>query len=569
MQRIIYIVTLLFCNLVFGNNINNLSDWQNILFFSSDNKKEVLDTSFYLSDDNNLGSEIDLFKIAIKSNQGKEWACNYPARYNLLKETIHNTPLFNLKKCNELSEFKNSFEKKYVSLIMTSELLDTPASAFGHLMIVLHDDVIPSESSDIIHFSAEASRERGFIDYAKSGLSGKYAGYYWRGKFFEKISEYSKKEQRYMFGYHLKMSEVQKDTLLNLLFEMRKVKFKYYFLNENCGYRLGNLLENVYKLPRKNNVLYSLPIEVTTRFKAFFQNRYVIKPSSIKGKDLKDLLSPNDIERLESILSAQTVLSTRDSKELRLFIFKYFNYQFESNKTILPNYKENLKASLIQDSSGPKSISGEVLNPVDKQYHRSLALGGASFNGEASQILSFRPVLQSIYMNQSQASSESELSLLDFEFLQRGDKMLVNYAKLISVKGFAPTESFYPTKSWQFEVAINRENYLHESALDFKLGIGKTISIAANVGLLLNIGNETLRAQNKMYASPEFYLFYYPFDAFKLMLSAEYKIYERDNIMNTDSSLSYLISQSYEVFLKYRRIDDKYKLSSLELSYYF
>jgi hypothetical protein len=273
MYKILFITLLVFrCEFIIGQEIKNLSDFKNVLHFSSDSEKEVIDQNFYLTNSNKIQDEISEFKRIINSDSGQQLACQFPARYLTLKKSFNDIQTYELGDCRELKKFLGGFKKNNISLMITSEVLNAPASAFGHLLLLFHDKDIPELSSDVIHFSAITDDKDGFFSYAYKGLTGKYEGFYIRNKFFEKYHEYSSVEQRYLFSHKLKISEEQKTLLFFHLFELRKSKFKYYFANKNCGYRIDTLLAVIYPEDIPHNYIYTLPVETPLKYKNYFES---------------------------------------------------------------------------------------------------------------------------------------------------------------------------------------------------------------------------------------------------------------------------------------------------------
>lgn len=188
-------VTLLIirCSISFGQNIKNFSEWTKTLHFSSDNTKEVIDQDFYLTNSPIIKDEILEFKRIINSDSGHLLACQFPARYLLLRKTFLDTKSYKLSECRELSIFVGGFKKRHVSLMITSEVLNAPASAFGHLLLLFHDKDIPELSSDVIHFSAISDDKDGFFSYVYKGLTG----------VMKKLFIYSAKDSNIKFSHQL------------------------------------------------------------------------------------------------------------------------------------------------------------------------------------------------------------------------------------------------------------------------------------------------------------------------------------------------------------------------------
>jgi hypothetical protein len=363
-RSIITTISCIYHGICFGSQLENFREWKSILHFSSDNLKEVVTQDFYLTNGQNLLVEVQEFKEILSSEDGKYLACAFPARYNLLSKTFKDTRQINLNECKELQDFISGFKKKNLSLIMTSELMNAPASAFGHVLLVLHNEKQPEMDSDVIHFSAITGEDDGFFRYAKKGLTGDYFGYYMRNKFFEKYHEYSSVEQRYLFSYELNVTEKQKELLLFHLYELRKARFKYYFLNENCGYRLDKLLGIIFNDVVPENSVYTLPIETPLRYSKYFSRTTKIPPYSILAQNNISKLSTNDEKKFQEVISGDKIIENGDSNELKNSVFYYYTYNFKKNQVELPNYKRNLSKTNVSLADIKKD---KVESPIKKQ----------------------------------------------------------------------------------------------------------------------------------------------------------------------------------------------------------
>ena len=115
-----------------------LRHWKDLLHYHN-GRSMVKSDSFFLSINGNadyqaeLKSTIDL----INSDNGETIACNFPARYSWLKSQGYPVRSIDLNRCPELMEFVAGFQKGTLSLVLASDNIDSAASAFGHLVLVL------------------------------------------------------------------------------------------------------------------------------------------------------------------------------------------------------------------------------------------------------------------------------------------------------------------------------------------------------------------------------------------------------------------------------------------------
>ncbi len=79
--------------------------------------------------------------------------------------------------------------------------------------------------------------------YAWKGLAGGYPGQFALLPYREKVSEYSSLENRDLWEYHLDLTPQETGRMIEHVWELRQVRFDYFFFDENCSYRLLELLE--------------------------------------------------------------------------------------------------------------------------------------------------------------------------------------------------------------------------------------------------------------------------------------------------------------------------------------
>ncbi|MCY1292301.1 hypothetical protein D9M68_230110 [compost metagenome] len=81
------------------------------------------------------------------------------------------------------------------------------------------------------------------ILYAWKGLMGGYPGLFALVPYREKLSEYRSLENRDLWEYRLNLSPEETGRMVEHVWELKQIRFDYYFFDENCSYRLLELLE--------------------------------------------------------------------------------------------------------------------------------------------------------------------------------------------------------------------------------------------------------------------------------------------------------------------------------------
>lgn len=135
-----------------------------------------------------------------------------------------------------------------VSLIFPEAYMNNPASMFGHTLLRL-DRAPPDAHEDrrdllayAVNFAADTGDDGGAL-FAVKGLTGLYPGTFSLWPYYEKVQQYGDWERRDIWEYRLALAPAEIERLLLHVFELRQVRFDYFFFDENCSYQLLGLLE--------------------------------------------------------------------------------------------------------------------------------------------------------------------------------------------------------------------------------------------------------------------------------------------------------------------------------------
>jgi len=176
--------------------------------------------------------------------------CAFPARFAFvvaaLGEAAGDLPRV---PCPELDAWRADLGPvQGVSLIFPEAYMNNPASMFGHTLLRL-DRAPPDASEDrrdllayAVNFAADTGDDGGAL-FAVKGLTGVYPGTFSLWPYYEKVKQYGDWESRDIWEYRLALTPDEIERLLLHVFEMRRVRFDYYFFDENCSYQLLGLLE--------------------------------------------------------------------------------------------------------------------------------------------------------------------------------------------------------------------------------------------------------------------------------------------------------------------------------------
>ncbi|MDR2430895.1 MAG: DUF4105 domain-containing protein [Candidatus Margulisbacteria bacterium] len=148
-----------------------------------------------------------------------------------------------------------------LALAYPNRYMRNPVSMFGHLFLILETDRGFLDSR-ILHYVADTGGDAQDLLYAIKGLSGKYPGAFYKEQYYKKIKEYNYLEDREVFYYDLKLTPEQLEDLQLHYIELQNTIFYYYFLDANCAFYIGKLLNAVLPTDIVRGGVYILPADI-------------------------------------------------------------------------------------------------------------------------------------------------------------------------------------------------------------------------------------------------------------------------------------------------------------------
>ncbi len=127
-------------------------------------------------------------------------------------------------------------------LMFPSAYMNTPASMFGHTLVVIRSQHKSALLSQSVNYAAVTEESNGII-YALRGMAGLYPGYYSLMPYWRLVQEYGDIDQRDVWEYELDLTPAEIRRMLLHVWEMRDTWTRYFFFDENCSYNLLYLLD--------------------------------------------------------------------------------------------------------------------------------------------------------------------------------------------------------------------------------------------------------------------------------------------------------------------------------------
>lgn len=211
----------------------------------------VSDAKFFLAKDGahhpdaELKATVDAL-YAPASLGEKHAQCVYPARTRWLKDQLHLTDLPAVD-CVEFKQWFKDVAPHSAVMIFPAAYLNSPSSMFGHTLLRIDQADVQSNKTALlsyaINFGAYIEGSDNSILYAWKGLMGGYPGLFALVPYQEKLSEYRSLENRDLWEYRLNLTQAEAERMVEHVWELKQIQFDYFFFDENCSYRLLELLQ--------------------------------------------------------------------------------------------------------------------------------------------------------------------------------------------------------------------------------------------------------------------------------------------------------------------------------------
>lgn len=228
-------------------------EWLNLLHYSVNNnsyKSKVVDNDFFNASNGKYDPEAELIETLNAfyqtDNKGnRHGQCRFIARLNWLKDKLAIKPdSLPEVSCPDYDEWRKTNQAGSVTMIFPAYHLNSPSSMFGHTLLRLDPPGSQTEWLSLaVNFGADINENDNSIVYAYRGLAGGYPGTFVIQPYFKKIQEYGRIEHRDIWEYKLNLTPAEIELMITHLWELKDINFDYYFFDENCSYRLLELIE--------------------------------------------------------------------------------------------------------------------------------------------------------------------------------------------------------------------------------------------------------------------------------------------------------------------------------------
>ncbi|MFX7489595.1 DUF4105 domain-containing protein [Acinetobacter baumannii] len=454
--------------------------WQRLMYANKNQKSEVTYAGYFLSENgkNNLKEELkaDISALFIPTQDNQSIRCKFPARSQWLIQQlgIQENELPQVK-CSEFENWIGQIKPYKATLIYATDFMGNPSSMFGHTLLRL--DPKDQQQLNLVSYAVNYAATVAGNDnwsYAWKGLTGQYPGEYSLMPYYRKVKEYGDFESRDLWEYELNLSPEETRFLVSHIWEMQHVSFPYYFVSDNCAYRLLGLVDLVKPeshLQEKFNYA-SIPMET---IKAMQQQGLTKAPvyrpaletqllaqAHQHGASLAKVAHQLAMKPIKE--SSETLKSFSPSDQAKILEMAYddlylqFNGRKVEESFAQPQLRQLLalrsQIDLDKQRQEPKRPSTE---PTQGHNARNVSLKLGEVQGDKFIEIGHRQAYHDLIDPQGGYRAGTQLLFLNGNAQWRDDHLKLEHLDLLEVNSYNPIQPFKTPLTWGFNLGWRQE----------------------------------------------------------------------------------------------------------------
>ncbi len=461
-------------------NLDQDITWQRLMYANKNQKSEVTYSGYFLSENgkNNLKEELkaDISALFVPAQDNQSIRCKFPARSQWLmqKVGIQENELPQVK-CTEFENWIGQIKPHKATLIYATDFMGNPSSMFGHTLLRL--DPKDQQQLNLVSYAVNYAATVAGNDnwsYAWKGLTGQYPGEYSLMPYYRKVKEYGDFESRDLWEYELNLSPEETRFLVSHIWEMQHVSFPYYFVSDNCAYRLLGLVDLV--KPESNlqeKFTYaSIPMETIKSMQQQGLTKAPVYRPALETQLLAQAHQhgaslakvAHQIAMLPIQQSSQILKSFTEQDQAKILEMAYDDLylQFIGRKVeesiAQPQLRQLLalrsQIDLDKQRQEPKRPTKE---PTQGHNARNLSLKAGEVQGDKFIELGHRQAYHDLIDPQGGYRAGTQLLFLNGNTQWRDDHLKLERLDLLEVNSYNPIQPFKTPLSWGFNLGWRQE----------------------------------------------------------------------------------------------------------------
>jgi hypothetical protein len=439
--------------------------WRALLHFPSTaggQSSAEPESAFFLSKDGYRNPEAELgATLRYFDEHPQEAPCRFPARALYLGRTVISKES---EVCERWYKWRSAIRAKGAELVFASAFISSPSSMYGHTLLKFLRSG-ETEGNDLLDYTLNYGADTGQsggLAYVWNGLTGGFSGSYTTAPFYIKVREYNFVENRDFWLYPLTLSQKELELLVAHAWELRDVKFPYYFLHRNCAFYMLELLEVLRPGAdfASHFPLWTVPADTIRLLQAeglAGVPRYRVSRYR-RLRSMRDALSENEkalAERIAEGGSTEAPLSSDASKVLDA-AYELWRYRFEGKTPTSPETEAKILAARAKISDPPQEI--EIKGTPPELGHSTSRVYGAFGLDRLHEFaeVGYRGKLHDLLASAEGYEEYSELSMGDLRARIEDGKIYLERADILRLRSLAPRETWIPRLAWSFRTGFER-----------------------------------------------------------------------------------------------------------------
>ena len=432
--------------------------------------------------------------------------CKSLSRYHFLFENLISQDTASWQQatamCDEFNTLLSKLKPQRLDLIFPSSYLNAPSSMFGHTLFRIVSEEGIQTNNDLfslaVSFGANVPNNVHPLKYMGNGLFGGFPGFYIYMPYFAKIQEYNHEESRDIWEYHLNFTPDEIVRLLEHLWELNQVQFDYYYLDENCSYRLLELLAILKpEIDWTTDLRFAeIPINTIRKVKEHGLVTKVDYRPSVQSQVKQQIapLSPDDIAIVKDLqselISLDELNKVQQAKTLSTAYDVYrFNHRRDwSNLDISKHGLDLLKARAKLNIMLPTADNAIPTPQKPDQAHsvKRTAIGWSQQGSQHALDLQWRYAYHDLLDNTVGVAKGFGLEVFNFNAAVTDNQLWLKQFELLNVQSISPRNTLIKPISWEMSAGYIDSNNNHDSRNFYAQGgVGVAYDIQKVQGYLI------------------------------------------------------------------------------------
>ena len=404
--------------------------------------------------------------------------CRFIARLSWLRQHLPiDDNSFPAVKCKKYEQWHSLAQAEQVTMVFPTYHLNSPSSMFGHTLLRLDPAAEKKQSkwlSYAVNFGANADASDNSIFYAFKGLTGAYPGLFIVTPYFKKIREYNRIEKRDIWEYNLNLTPIEVNRMVLHLWELQGINFDYYFFDENCSYRLLELLEIARpSLELTDDFgLTAIPIDTIKAInQAGLINDTLYRPSQVTKLNAQlNLMSNPELELLEEIIKNPAYANQTSFKKLppnkqHTIIdsaYRYTRYQQLGKAKNKDSAKQSFQLLASLNKLPNKPIEHDIALPIRPEKghdSRRVSIGIKERKNNLYGTLSLKMAFHSLEDNLQGYLSGAQINIVnaDIRIHSQTGNTQIDKLDFVDIFSLSPRTRFFKSLSWRIRTGFERQ----------------------------------------------------------------------------------------------------------------